>query len=202
MTGRVGRLATYHMLLNLGAVAIFAVNWFARTRWSTSSASASRRKSSGAQRSGAPAVLVLRCESEMTPPTAPVPATVEKWISRSKYLRWVDAVTAWLVLFGVAMTLLPEQSDRTIALISVALLVLGVMLRPLRVHWRPVSGWAGVLVSRTVRPGDRAWFVRDGRADSVLVTARRGLRVSIAVPGMGAAETISVRRTRVFLVPA
>ncbi|PYM22352.1 MAG: hypothetical protein DMD80_28530, partial [Candidatus Rokuibacteriota bacterium] len=61
---------------------------------------------------------------------------------------------------------------------------------------------AGVLVSRTVRPGDRAWFVRDGRADSVLVTARRGLRVSIAVPGMGAAETISVRRTRVFLVPA
>src|SRR5881628_2475468 len=121
----------------------------------------------------------------MTPPTAPVPATVEKWISRSKYLRWVDAVTAWLVLFGVAMTLLPEQSDRTIALISVALLVLGVMLRPLRVHWRPVSGWAGVLVSRTVRPGDRAWFVRDGRADSVLVTARRGLRVSIAVPGMG-----------------
>ncbi|PYQ04040.1 MAG: hypothetical protein DMF83_19390 [Acidobacteria bacterium] len=35
MTGRVGRLATYHMLLNLGAVAIFAVNWFARTRWST-----------------------------------------------------------------------------------------------------------------------------------------------------------------------
>ncbi len=138
----------------------------------------------------------------MTPPTAPVPATVEKWISRSKYLRWVDAVTAWLVLFGVAMTLLPEQSDRTIALISVALLVLGVMLRPLRVHWRPVSGWAGVLVSRTVRPGDRAWFVRDGRADSVLVTARRGLRVSIAVPAMGAAETISVRRTRVFLVPA
>jgi len=32
MTGRVGRLATYHMLLNLGAVAIFSVNWFARTR--------------------------------------------------------------------------------------------------------------------------------------------------------------------------
>ena len=32
MTGRAGRLATYHMLLNLGAVAIFAVNWFVRTR--------------------------------------------------------------------------------------------------------------------------------------------------------------------------
>jgi len=32
MTGRAGRLATYHMLLNLGAVAVFAVNWFVRTR--------------------------------------------------------------------------------------------------------------------------------------------------------------------------
>jgi len=40
------------------------------------------------------------------------------------------------------------------------------------------------------------------RADAVLVTARRGLRVSIASPGMGEAETMSVRRTRVFLVPA
>src|SRR5207247_2819500 len=88
----------------------------------------------------------LRGNWEMTPPTAPVPATVEKWISRSKYLRWVDAVTAWLVLFGVAMTLLPEQSDRTIALISVALLVLRVMLRPLRFNWRPVSSWAGAPV--------------------------------------------------------
>jgi hypothetical protein len=35
----------------------------------------------------------------------------------------------------------------------------------------------------------------------VLVTARRGLRVSIALPGFGQAETIRVRRTRVFLVP-
>src|SRR5207248_1906600 len=32
MTGRAGRLATYHMLLNLGAVALFAVNWLVRTR--------------------------------------------------------------------------------------------------------------------------------------------------------------------------
>jgi uncharacterized membrane protein len=32
MTGRAGRIATYHMLLNLAAVAIFAVNWYLRTR--------------------------------------------------------------------------------------------------------------------------------------------------------------------------
>jgi len=32
LTGRAAQIGTYHMLLNLGAVAIFAVNWFVRTR--------------------------------------------------------------------------------------------------------------------------------------------------------------------------
>ncbi len=64
-----------------------------------------------------------------------------------------------------------------------------------------MSGWVGVAVSRSVRPGQRVWFVRDGRADAVLVTARRGLRVSIAAPQLGEAETLSVRRTRVLLIP-
>jgi len=32
LTGRAARLGTYHMLLNLGAVAVFAVNWWVRTR--------------------------------------------------------------------------------------------------------------------------------------------------------------------------
>ena len=32
LTGRAARIATYHMILNLAAVVIFAVNWFVRTR--------------------------------------------------------------------------------------------------------------------------------------------------------------------------
>ena len=56
-------------------------------------------------------------------------------------------------------------------------------------------------MSKSLRPGARAWFVRDGRADAVLITARHGLRMSIAPPGFGEAETMRVRRTRVFLVP-
>jgi uncharacterized membrane protein len=32
LTGRAARLGTYHMVLNLAAVAIFAVNWYVRTR--------------------------------------------------------------------------------------------------------------------------------------------------------------------------
>jgi hypothetical protein len=137
----------------------------------------------------------------MATPTAAVPTTVETWITRSRYLRWIDALAAWVVLLGVAAALLPEQPGRTIALGALALLVIALMLRPLRLRWRPVSGWVGVIVSRSLRPGQRAWFVRDGRADAVLVTGRRGLRLSIAAPDLGEAETLTVRRTRVLLIP-
>jgi len=137
----------------------------------------------------------------MTTPTAPLPSVVGKWISRSRYLRWIDAVAGWLVLLAIAVQVMPEPSGRVVAVISLALLAVGVALRPLRIHWRPVSGWVGVLASRSLRPGHRAWFVRDGRADAVLITGRRGLRLSIAAPSLGEAETISVRRTRVLLVP-
>jgi hypothetical protein len=134
-------------------------------------------------------------------PTTPIPTTVETWISRARYLRWLDALAAWLVLLAFVAELWPEQPGRIIALGSLALLAVGVMLRPLRLRWRPVSGGVGVAVSRSLRPGQRAWFVRDGLADAVLVTGRRGLRVSIAAPNVGAEETLSVRRTRVFLIP-
>jgi hypothetical protein len=137
----------------------------------------------------------------MPTPTAPLPAVAEKWIARSRYLRWMDALAAWLVLLGVVALTMPESRPQPIVVTSLVVLVIGVMLRPLRIRWRPVSGWVGVAVSRSLLPGDRAWFVRDGRADRVLVTARRGLRMSIAAPNLGEAETISVRRTRVLLVP-
>ena len=137
----------------------------------------------------------------MATPTTPIPTAVETWISRARYLRWLDALAAWVILLAVVAELLPEQPGRVIALGSLALTAIGVMLRPLRLRWRPVSGWVGVAVSRSLRPGQRAWFVRDGHADVVLVTGRRGLRVSIAAPGVGAEETLRVRRTRVLLIP-
>ena len=137
----------------------------------------------------------------MPTPTAPLPGIAETWIFRSKYLRWLDALAAWLVLLAIMSVSLHDQAPPAAVLTSLVLLVVGVMLPPLRVRWRPVSAWVGVTVSRPLRPGSRAWFVRDGRADAVLVTARRRLRMSIAQPGFGEAETIRVRRTRVFLVP-
>ena len=126
---------------------------------------------------------------------------IEKWISRSAYLRWLDALAAWVLVFAVALQLMRNQSVRTVVLTSLTALVLAVIPRPVRVHWRPISGWVGLVVSRSLRPGDRAWFVRHGRADSVLVTARRGGRVSIAIANLGEAESISVHRTRILLIP-
>jgi hypothetical protein len=65
----------------------------------------------------------------------------------------------------------------------------------------PVRPLPGAIVSRSLRPGDRAWYVRAGEATLVLVTARRGLRVIITRPDLDAEEGIAVRRTRVLLVP-
>ena len=137
----------------------------------------------------------------MATPTVPVPAAVETWISRAKYLRWMDALAAWLVLVVVAAEQLPELPAAGSALVALTATLLGILFRPLRLRWRPVSGWVGLVASRSLRGGHRAWFVRDGRADPVLITARRGLRLSIAAPNLGESETLSVRRTRVFLIP-
>src|SRR6266446_5863713 len=122
----------------------------------------------------------------VTSPTSPVPVVVERWLSRSRYLRWIDAGIAWLVLAVLAASVLPRSSAGSVALASAVVLVLATMVPALRIR---------------LRPGDRAWFVRDGRADPVLITACHGLRLSIALPNRGEAETISVRRTRVLLVP-
>ena len=112
---------------------------------------------------------------------------VERWMARARLLRWVDATVAWLLV---------------LAILAAVLVALAALVTPLRVRWRPASGVAGLLVSRPLRPGDRAWYVRGERADLVIVTARHWLRVSIAAPELGAAESLSVRRTRVFVVPA
>jgi hypothetical protein len=138
----------------------------------------------------------------MPTPAAPISALAETWIARARHLRWIDALAAWLVLCAIVTTLTPELPGRMIAITALGLLIAAIVIRPIRIRWRPISGWAAVAVSRPLRPGDRAWFIRDGTADLVLVTARRGLRMSISMPGLGEAETMRVRRTRVYLVPA
>jgi len=79
---------------------------------------------------------------------------------------------------------------------------LSVGVRSLRTRWRPISGWVGLAMSRGLRVGDRAWYVRAHQADLVLVTARHGARLVIAGPSIAQDESLSVRRTRVLVLPA
>ena len=55
---------------------------------------------------------------------------------------------------------------------------------------------------RRLSPGDQVWYVRPGAAERVLVTALHRTRVVIARLDGSGAEGLSVRRTRVLLVPA
>ncbi len=138
----------------------------------------------------------------MPTPIKPLPDAVVSWTRRTRWLRWLDAVAAWLV-FWVGMTMAVRGAESIPrALLAAVLVAAGTVVSPLRVRWRPLSGCVALVVSRPLRPGDRAWYVRPGQADLVLVTARRGLRMVIAQPALGAAEAIAVRRTRVLLLPA
>lgn len=129
----------------------------------------------------------------------PVPEEAVRWARRARWLRWLDATVAWVGLTVLGALLLPEVDPSAPALLA-ALVVGAAALAPLRGAWRPVSGVVGLVVSRSVRPGDRVWYVRPGAVETVVVTARRGLRVVIAAAGP--AESVTVRRTRVLLVPA
>jgi hypothetical protein len=122
-------------------------------------------------------------------------------MSRLRWLRGLDAVVAWVGVWGVAMAALGGGSGNAPAMIALVAVGLGLVLRPLRVRWRPITGSVGLVVSRRLRPGDRAWYVRAREASPVLVTARHGIRVVITRPDLGGEEGITVRRTRVLLLP-
>jgi hypothetical protein len=137
----------------------------------------------------------------MTTPTRPVPDGILAWIGRRWWLRWCDALVGWLLLWGAGTALLGPGRSQAAAVVALALVAVGGWVHPVRVRWRPVSGWVGLRLSRDLRPGDRAWYVAR-EASLVVVTARRGIRVVIARPDLVQDEVITVRRTRVFLLAA
>jgi hypothetical protein len=138
----------------------------------------------------------------MTSPIRPLPHEVARFISLATWLRWCDAAVAWTVLWALLASILGPASPPA-AVAALVLVTLGALLQPLRVLWRPVSGSVGLVLSRRLQPGDRAWYVRSRHADAVLVTARHGARMLIATPDLDEPdEVLSVRRTRVLLIPA
>ena len=138
----------------------------------------------------------------MRSPLRPLPVVVARWMATARLLRWLDALVAWLVAWGGAVTVLPRASGESLAALSALVVTLGALVMPLRVRCRPVSGVIGLAVSARLAPGAEAWYVRPGDAERVVVTARHRTRVVIARLDGAGAEGLSVRRTRVLLVPA
>ena len=138
----------------------------------------------------------------MTTPIRPLPEEVDRWIAWARWLRTLDATVAWLCLWGVLVSIPGTFSAGQAAVLSLVLVSSSFLTRRIRAFWRPISAYVGLMVSRSLRPGDRAWYVRSRRADLVLVTARHGARVVIATSDVDADEVLTVRRTRVLLLPA
>lgn len=138
----------------------------------------------------------------MGTPLRPLPEDVARWSARARWLRRLDAVAAWLAVWALAAVTVPEVAPGPQAVGAGVLVGLLGLAAPLRLRWRPISGAAGLWLSRTLAPGDRAWHLRPDTPELVIVTARRGLRLTVAVPGRGSEEGLSVRRTRVLLLEA
>jgi hypothetical protein len=138
----------------------------------------------------------------VTTPIRPLPTAISRWTSRLRWLRWVDALLAWLAVLLALSVWLPPMSPQTTIVLATAVVLGALLIQRVRLAWRPVTAITTFLLSRGLRPGDRAWFVHGDDADLVLVTARHGIRVVVARPGHDSVEGMSVRRTRVLLLPA
>jgi hypothetical protein len=136
----------------------------------------------------------------MRTPIRPIPAPVERWIARARRLRWLDALGGWLLLWLV-LTVWPGHLAPGPAALA-ALIILGALatVAPLRLLWRVVSGAVGLWTSRTIAVGDRAWCIGPDSARRVIVTARHGAHMTVAMVDGDAVEGVRVRRTRVLLV--
>jgi len=138
----------------------------------------------------------------MRSPVRSLPPNVGRWASRARWLRWLDALAAWLLVWG-GLALTPYAKTPGASAVAAAVLVgLAALVSPIRRRWRPLGALISLSVSRALRPGDRAWLVLPQHVEPVIVTARRRLRLVVARPDQDLAEGLEVRRTRVLVVPA
>ncbi len=123
-------------------------------------------------------------------------------MARRRWLRWGDVVVAWVAGWLALSLWVPRLPVESAMALAALLVLVGATIPRVRRVWRPLSAVAALRVSRGLRPGDRGGCVHGSEADLVLVTGRHGLRLVIARPDQDAIEGLSVRRTRVLLLPA
>jgi hypothetical protein len=137
----------------------------------------------------------------MRTPVRSLPPTVEHWASRVRCLRWLDALAAWLLVWGFLALMLETKTLVASAVAALVLVGLAALAGPVRRRWRPVGALVSLSVSRGLTPGDHAWLVLPRHVEPVIVTARRRLRLVVARPGQGSTEGLEVRRTRALVLP-
>jgi hypothetical protein len=137
----------------------------------------------------------------MRSPIRHLPPEIESWMSRARWLRWLDGLATALVLWAIVALMFESTPPFVVAVVSLGLVGLVALAGPVRRRWRPISALVALSVSRPIKPGDRAWLVLSERAEPVIVTARRRLRLVVAGPDHGPSEGLEVRRTRVLVVP-
>jgi hypothetical protein len=138
----------------------------------------------------------------MRSPVRFLPARVERWASRARWLRTLDALAAGLVVWGLLALWLEHVAPLVSAVAAAGLVGLVALARSVRRRWRPLSAVVSLSVSRGLRPGDRAWLVLPERVEPVIVTARHRLHLVVARPDQGPSEGLEIRRTRVLVVPS
>src|SRR5438093_6475089 len=129
----------------------------------------------------------------MRTPFRSLPPTVERWISRARWLRWLEALGAWLLVWLFLALGSKDATPVASAVAALALIGLAALVHPVRRRWRPVSALVSLSVSRRLKPGDRAWLVLPERIEPVIVTARRRLRLVVARPDQGSTEGLEIR---------
>ena len=137
----------------------------------------------------------------MRTPVRPLPPSVQRWAARVPWLQWLDALAAWLVVWGLIALMSGKMTTVASAVAALVLVGLAALASPVRRRWRPVRALVSLSVSRALKPGDRAWLVLPKHIEPVIVTARRRLRLVVAWPDQGSTEGMEVRRTRVLVVP-
>jgi hypothetical protein len=137
----------------------------------------------------------------MRTPVRAIAPSVERWRARARWLRPLDMLATSALVWPVMAVWLDAAA--LLSLIASLAAVGGLALFPgVRLRWRPISGAVCLWVSRDLRPGDRGWYVLPDRAEPVIVTAKRRLRLVVAGPDQGPTEGLEVRRTRILVVSA
>jgi hypothetical protein len=123
-------------------------------------------------------------------------------MARARLLRWLDALAGALVLWSALAAWPGALPGGAAGLTALALTGALALAGPLRQRWRPASAAVGLWISRSLVAGDLAWRVGPASVERVIVTGRRGVSVTVAGLRGDAAEGLTVRRTRVLLIPS